>query len=215
MKAWKKSLFAQFLGWALMMLMAPMANATVVDQSDPEKLVSTLSKVVIDNLNEQRESLKGHPQRIKNFANTYVLPYVDTAKMARYVMGTYWRQASPAQQEAFVKEFTETLLRSYANSMLNLNIKQFEVKGAQPEGRGRVIVSSVVTQSDGNVTKVQYRAYLDKKSNKWKLYDVVIEGVSMLLNYRKTYASAFQQKGIDGVIAEMRAKNQDFEKGAA
>ena len=188
-------------------------QAGQVDTSDPVKLVKTLSQTVIDELNAQREALKQDPKKIKAFANQYVLPFVDTEKMARYVMGVYWRRATPQQRQAFVKEFTETLLRSYANSMLNLKIKSFEVTGSQPEGRrgDRVIVSSKVIQADGNVSKVQYRAYQDKKTHQWKLYDIVIENVSMLLSYRKTYASAFQQKGIDGVIAEMREKNKGFE----
>jgi len=204
------------LGWLFFGLLSGQALAAQtaqVEQRDPVKLVETLSHVVITELNVQREALKHDPKKIKAFANQYVLPYVDTKKMARYVMGVYWRRATLAQQQAFINEFTKTLLRSYANSMLNLKIDAFEITGSQPEGKrgDRVIVSSKVKQADGNVSKVQYRAYQDKKTHLWKLYDVVIEGVSMLLNYRKTYASAFQQKGIDGVIAEMHAKNKDFE----
>ncbi len=204
------------LGWLFFGLLSGQALAAEtaqIEQKDPVKLVETLSHVVITELNKQREALKQDPKKIKTFANQYVLPYVDTKKMARYVMGVYWRRATPAQQQAFIKEFTKTLLRSYANSMLNLKIDTFEITGSQPEGKrgDRVIVGSKVKQADGNVSKVQYRAYQDKKTHLWKLYDVVIEGVSMLLNYRKTYASAFQQKGIDGVIAEMHAKNKDFE----
>lgn len=198
---------------ALVMSLSGWVQAGQVDTSDPVKLVKSLSQTVIDELNAQREALKQEPKKIKAFANQFVLPYVDTEKMARYVMGRYWRQATAQQRQAFVKEFTETLLRSYANSMLNLKIKSFEVTGFKPEGRrgDRVIVDSKVTQADGNVSKVQYRAYRDKQTQRWELYDVVIENVSMLLSYRKTYASAFQQKGIDGVIAEMRQKNQGFE----
>lgn len=204
------------LGWLLFGFLSGQALAaqtTQIEQRDPVKLVDALSHVVISELNKQREALKQDPKKIRAFANQYVLPYVDTKKMARYVMGVYWRRATPAQQQAFINEFTETLLRAYANSMLNLKIDVVEITGSQPEGKrgDRVIVSTKVKQADGNVSRVQYRAYRDKKTHFWSLYDVVIEGVSMLLNYRKTYAVAFQQKGIDGVITEMRAKNKDFE----
>ncbi|GAB6034516.1 MlaC/ttg2D family ABC transporter substrate-binding protein [Galenea microaerophila] len=209
----KRILLSCLFGWGLIVSTVNATADVQVDQTDPVKLVQTLSQTVITQLNAQREELSNHPQKIKAFANQYILPYVDTEKMARYVMGRYWRIATPAQQKAFVHEFTVTLLRSYANSMLNLKIKSFEVTGVSPEGsRGdRVIVSSQVVQADGNVSKVQYRAFQDRKTHLWKLYDVVIEGVSMLLNYRKTYATAFQQKGIEGVISEMCAKNKEFE----
>lgn len=72
---------------------------------------------------------------------------------------------------------------------------------------GRASVSTEVTQADGNVSTVVYRAYLNKNDQKWFLYDVSIEGISMLLNYRKSFASEFQKKGIDEVIAGLNAKN--------
>ena len=209
-----KFLKSFILGGLLVSVMTQLwASQTLkIDQTDPVKLVDTVSRVVITELDRQREVLKQDPKKVQAFAEQYVLPYVDTQKMARYVMGRYWRQASSSQQQAFIQAFTQTLLRSYANSMLNLKITSFEVTGSQSEGKrgNRMLVSAMVKQADGNETKVQYRVYQDKTTKLWRLYDVIIENISMLLNYRKTYASAFQQKGIDGVIAEMQAKNKSF-----
>ncbi len=191
----------------LLFLMMSSSYATVIPQDNPEEMVRALSQELVTKINEQRETLNAHPEQVKIFANRHVLPYVDTAKMARYVMGRYWRTASEEQKGAFVNAFSEMLIRSYSKSLLKLQITKVIVKPAQQVKKGVVTVASEVFQSDGAKTDVVYRAYLNKKSQKWLLYDISIEGISMLLNYRKSYGSEFSKKGIDKVIAEMEAKN--------
>ncbi|MEA3405169.1 MAG: ABC transporter substrate-binding protein [Pseudomonadota bacterium] len=186
------------------------AQAHAVPQDDPEKMISVLSETLIKELNEQRADLEGNPQKIKSFAQAYVLPYVDTPKMARYIMGRYWKTTSAEQQSAFADAFTTTLMRSYSQSLLRLEITSVTVKPKIEEKPGRVTVASEVTQADGNKTDVVYRAYLNKKTGLWMVYDVAVEGVSMLLNYRKTYGSEFSTKGVDAVISSMQEKNTAF-----
>lgn len=194
----------------LSVVVATHAGAGSVPQDDPEKMIQVLSETVMDALNEQRADLEGNPAKIKAFAKQYVLPYVDTPKMARYVMGRYWRTTTETQQQAFIDEFTTTLMRSYSQSLLKLQITQVSVRPKIEEKPGRVTVSSEVVQSDGNRTEVIYRVFLDDKINKWMVYDVTVEGISMLLNYRKTYDSEFSKSGVDAVIADMKAKNKEF-----
>lgn len=184
--------------------------AVSVPQDDPAKMVKVLSTELIKAMNEQRAELEASPEKVKVFAGIYVLPYIDTYKMARYVMGKHWRTATEPQQTEFMAAFSNTLIRSYSQSLLKLNIESVNVMNAQEEQPGRVTVPSVVVQADGNQTDVIYRAYLNKKSKKWMLYDVSIEGISMLLNYRKSYDSEFSKQGIDAVIVDMKAKNSAF-----
>ncbi|MCF6254603.1 MAG: ABC transporter substrate-binding protein, partial [Thiomicrorhabdus sp.] len=94
---------------ALFMMVAffsPPLLATTIPQDDPEKMVRTLSESLIDKINAQRAELEAHPEKVKAFADEYVLPYVDTAKMARYVMGRYWRTATDEQKKAFTQAFS-------------------------------------------------------------------------------------------------------------
>ncbi|MDG6773574.1 ABC transporter substrate-binding protein [Thiomicrorhabdus sp. ZW0627] len=207
----RELLIQSIVGLTLMFGLTAYSQAEgAIPQDDPEIMISELSKTVVAALNEQRSQLEGHPAKIKEFANHYVLPYVDTEKMARYVMGRYWRTTSDEQKNAFVNEFTTTLMRSYSQSLLKLKINSVTVKPKVEEKPGRVTVSSEVEQADGNKTDVIYRAYLDKHTQKWLIYDVTVEGVSMLLNYRKTYDSEFGKNGVDAVIAAMKEKNKEF-----
>ncbi len=194
----------------MMIVLATSAHAQKIPQDDPEKMVSALSNQIIYELNANREVLEQQPSQIKLFANNFVLPYIDTDKMARYVMGRHWRSASASQQKAFVEAFTNTLIRSYSQSLLKLKIESVSVMPAVEEKPGRVTVASTVAQADGNKSDVIYRVYFDKDGAKWMLYDVSVEGISMLLNYRKAYSSDFDRKGIDAVIAEMQSKNAEF-----
>lgn len=192
----------------MMLFFSTASIASNIPQEDPKKLVKELSQVVIDQLDLNRQKFESDPAEIKRFADEYVLPYIDTPKMARYVMAQFWRQASEKQQAAFVDAFTNTLLRSYSTSILKLKVTSMVVLNAIETHKGRVSVETEVTQDDGNVTKVVYRLYLNSDDQKWYLYDVSIEGISILLNYRKSYASEFQKKGIDEVIASLQQKNE-------
>uniref|UniRef100_Q31GZ6 ATP-binding cassette (ABC) superfamily transporter, solute-binding component n=1 Tax=Hydrogenovibrio crunogenus (strain DSM 25203 / XCL-2) TaxID=317025 RepID=Q31GZ6_HYDCU len=185
------------------------ASAQVISQDNPEKLVKELSETVVSEVDARRAELEADPKKIKAFADEFVLPYVDTPKMARYVMGRYWKMATKAQQDAFIDAFTNTLLRSSSNSILKLKVTSIIVEKMIETREGRASVKTEVTQADGNKSTVVYRAYWNKKKQKWFLYDVSIEGISMLLNYRKSFASEFQKLGIDEVIEGLVVKNNE------
>lgn len=192
----------------LLALLSFQLKAQTISQQEPTKLVSDLSSFIVKALNEKRLEFEANPAKVKQFAHQYVLPYVDTEKMARYALGKNWRTASSAQQSAFTKAFTDNLIRSYSQSFLDLKVDSVEVAKAVMDRRGRATVSSTVYQQQGKPANVLYRVYQDKTSQKWYLYDVVIENVSMLLSYRSVYSSAVASKGLDNVIAELEQKNR-------
>ncbi|VAW49968.1 Phospholipid ABC transporter shuttle protein MlaC [hydrothermal vent metagenome] len=211
MNIWNKKIISEGR-WmtALFMMVAffsPPSLAVIIPQDDPEEMVRVLSQELIAKINEQRAELEAHPEKMKAFADAYVLPYVDTEKMARYVMGRYWRTATDEQKEAFTQAFSDMLIHSYSKNLLKLQINKVVVKPAREVKKGVVTVASVVTQTGGNQTDVVYRVYQNRKAPKWLLYDISIEGISMLLNYRKSYGSEISKKGLDQVITEMVAKN--------
>lgn len=201
--------FKPFLLMLSLLGFSSSAYTQTISQDNPETLVKELSETVVSEVDARREELEAEPQKIKAFADEFVLPYVDTPKMARYVMGRYWRMATEKQQAAFVDAFTNTLLRSYSKSILKLKVTNIVVEKMIETREGRASVKTEVTQADGNKSTVVYRAYLNKKKQKWFLYDVSIEGISMLLNYRKSFASEFQKSGIDEVIESLVVKNNE------
>lgn len=210
----------QSFKWTLIMflslgLLTVQAQDKIINQSDPQKMVEELSNKLIDKVEKYRDVLEKQPASLKPFAEDYILPYMDETRMARFVMGRLWRTATEQQQQDFVAGFTDTLIRSYAGSMLSLNIARVEVKNKISERAGRVLVPTEVFQVDGNSATVVYRLFLDKKTQNWMIYDVSIEGISLLLNYRKSYGSELNKKGIDKVIAEMQQRSYEFLNSAS
>ncbi len=202
---------SKFLSVLFVLMLSFSANAVEqknISQDDPTKLVSELSDFVVQTLNAHRSVFEQDGQKVVDFAQANVLPYVDTDRMARYALGINWRSASSQQQQDFTKAFTENLIRSYSQSFLNLKIDSVSVNPAVIEKPGRASVSSTVVQQEGKPAEVLYRVYQDKRSKKWFLYDVVIENVSMLLSYRSVYSSAVATQGLDAVIKELQEKNK-------
>lgn len=208
----RKLLIVWFVVLGLLGFVSAHANEPT---SKPSVFIEQLTHQLWHELEQNRVRFAQDPRALKEFAEEKVLPHVAVEKMARYTMGKFWRRASKAQQQRFVAAFQDMLLRSYANTLLGLRIKSMQVTKVVPGKRNRYQVEQQVVREDGPETKVVYRVYWDKKANRWKIYDVVAENVSLLLNYRKVFTSELQKKGIDQVIAELEAKNKAFlEKGS-
>lgn len=182
-----------------------------VTQDDPQKMIMELSEIVLEQINTRAEELATNPAEIKKFADQYVLPYVDTERMARYIVGRYWREATAEQQQEFIKQFTLTIMRSYSSGLLKLNIAKIEVDKALPDGDNRVIVPTRVFQVTGSKSEVTYRVFQEKQTGNWLVYDIVVEGISLLVNFRKTYADDIERLGLAGVIKTMQERNENFQ----
>jgi phospholipid transport system substrate-binding protein len=203
MKNWLKT-------WMIGLGLLLVSIAQAQPQQDPGAFIDQLTHTLWKKLEANRETFKQDHRALKAFAEQEVLPHVAVAKMAKYAMGRHWRSATPQQQQRFVKAFQDMLLRSYANTILHLQIQAMQVEKVVPGKRGRYAVEQTVRRADGSDAKVVYRVYWDTDAKAWKIYDVVAENISLLLNYRKVFDSELQNKGIDQVIEEMEAKNRAF-----
>ncbi|MBE0493576.1 MAG: ABC transporter substrate-binding protein [Thiomicrospira sp.] len=190
-------------GWAA-------AQVIQLNQQDPHEMVLGLSTSVLDELKNRSDELTDNPSAIREFADQNILPYVDTARMARYVVGRYWRTAPEHQQNEFIEQFTLTMMRSYSQTILNLNVRSIDVAQALPDGENRVIVSTKVTQDDGTTADVTYRIFKEASSGKWLIYDVVVENISLLVNFRQSYATDIERRGFEAVIVAMKERNKSF-----
>lgn len=199
------------IGLIGLVLMLGNVQANAINQQDPQQMILGLSTTVLDEINTRRAELENSPGEVRAFAEQHVLPYIDTERMARYVVGRYWREASKEQQSAFVEQFTLTMMRSYSQSLLKLNINKIDVASALPDGEARVIVPTKVTQADGSIAEVSYRVFKEATSQNWLVYDVVVEGISLLVNFRQTYTTDIERNGMDQVIVAMKERNKTFQ----
>lgn len=197
--------------WLVRSLLTVMTMAWVsfaiasIAESDPQLQAKKVASQLINRIESERKQLESDSNRVNQLANELVFPYVDVTKMARFVMGTSWRSATPEQQQQFVELFKKILLNSYARSFLKLQIDHIDFGASRPGTSSKdVEIPATVVEKSGNQVAVVFRLFSVEQT--WKIYDVEIQGVSLLLNYRSVYASDIDQKGLSAVLEQMKVQ---------
>jgi len=165
----------------------------------PDVLARTTSQEVLAVLKADKDIQSGNLTKIYQLVEAKVLPNFDFNRMTQLAMGRHWPKASATQKQALVSEFRNLLVRTYATSLTefsgqSVEFKPFSMKPDETE----VVVRSEVRQPGGQPIPIDYSMY--KTAFGWKVYDVTIDSVSLVTNYRATFANTIRQSGIDGLI---------------
>jgi phospholipid transport system substrate-binding protein len=174
----------------------------------PVQLVENTTQKMLSALRADHEALKRHPQRLYQLVQSIVLPQFDFERMSRLVLGRYWRTATPEQQRRFVQEFRQLLVRTYATSLLDYTNQKVTMGPYHaPPGAKDVTVHSDVERPGAMPLPIDYRMHL--KDGQWTVYDVTVDGVSLVTNYRASFASEIQQQGLDHLINALASRNRE------
>lgn len=194
------------LALALLALALPLgATAEPAFEEGPEKVIREASELTMQAIEGRRDELRQDRGKLFAIVDEVLLPRWDRSATGQAVMGRYWREATPEQRDAFINGLYRKLLASYGEGILEYDSSQLNITGTRgdPE-RGLAVVDSEVRLRDGTVVPVSYRLRLHDGS--WKVFDVIVEGISYLTTYRNQYASEFRSKGVQGVIDELEAE---------
>lgn len=183
------------------------ANAQEVS---PEAQVKNTTQEILSLVKEDKAVKSGDRRRLMELVDTKVLPHFDFARMTRLAVGRHWINASPEQRESLVREFRNLLVRTYTNAFLTYQKEHVidptvEVKQGRSERADDVTVQTVVRNPGEQPIRVDYD--MVKTPQGWKVYDVAVEGVSLVTTYRTTFNDRIQQTGVDGLIALLKDKN--------
>ncbi len=189
----------------IMLLTVTFAAAAYAEQS-PDALVKQTSQEVIDVLKQDKELASGSQDKLLELVEAKVLPHFDFERMTRLTVGKHWNRASAEQKEELQREFKNLLIRTYSAAFTGYQNQTVEVKPLRADPKDRATVQTLVNRPGGKPIEVNYD--LGKTPKGWKVYDVAIEGVSLVTNYRSTFATEIQQGGIDGLIKALREKNK-------
>jgi phospholipid transport system substrate-binding protein len=199
---------------ALMVSAVPAAAADTPsrEQMAPEALVQSVSSEVLESIRADKALRSGDIDRLQKLIDDKVAPYVDFERMTRLSVGRGWRSASPDQRQALMKEFRSLLVRTYSGALSNVTDHQVKMKPfrAQP-GDTDVMVRTDVVPSAGEPVQLDYR--LEKTEAGWKIYDVNILGVSLVENFKNSFASEINQGGVDGLIKKLTDRNRELAVG--
>jgi len=205
-----------FIFSALLFSGSPMAAS----KDEPQRIVKETAETVLSEVSQRKEELEADARLIYPLVERTVLPHFDFESMTRAAMGRFWPRATPQQQRRVVAEFKELLVRTYAVALLGYSGQKIEYPPMNfAEGALDVMVPTKISAKGGPPIPINYRLHF-KDEGKWLVYDVVIDGVSLVTNYRSTFARQIQlgaakekdrakrmSAGIDRLIEALSDKN--------
>lgn len=203
-----KSLFAFFSG----LLISVTALAQTVA---PDVLIKTVTNDVLDIVRKDHEIQSGNTKKAIALVEAKVLPHFNFSRMTRLALARDWRQATPAQQKALTEEFRTLLVRTYSQALTEYRdqvivFKPFALKAGETDARVRTEI-----KQSGAGKNIELDYYLEKSGATWKVYDIEVGGISLVTNYRDSFASEVRNNGIDGLIKSLQTKNSSGETASA
>ena len=199
----------QLTGALLALLILLPAFARAAEGADAQALVRATADKVLAEVRANKARLDRDSSGIYDLVQRFVVPHFDFARMTQSAMGRHWRSASEDQRAALVREFQEMLVRTYAVALLNYSGQQIEYLPvrASPSDED-VLVQTKVSDSGAPPIPIDYR--LSRTVGTWKVYDVTIDGVSLVSNYRSMFAEQVQRTGVDGLIRQLGDRNRQL-----
>ncbi len=184
------------------------APVNAAGSGDPVALLQSIANNMINSLRQNQATIKSKPQVVYNLAYKYVVPYANMDEMSRRVLPPQvWNNATPAQREQFKKEFTRTLIRTYASALSSYKdqtVKFYPIRGGY-EGKNTVEVNGKIESSERPAINVSYR--LVKTGGSWQLFDLSVEGVAMLDSFRSQFSDILSQGNMQQLLQRMSSHN--------
>jgi phospholipid transport system substrate-binding protein len=185
-----------------------LCNMAYADAPDgASALVKSTTEHVFEVLKKRRAEIDAHPRIIYELVDDIVVPNFDFERITQSAVGRFWRQAPENQRQALVNEFRQLLVRTYAKALLNYSGQAVRILPLRP-GRhdDQVLVHTEVNEPGGPTVPIDYQMYL--KGSAWKVYDVIIDGVSLVTNYRSSFAEEIRKGGMNGLIESLKNRNR-------
>jgi phospholipid transport system substrate-binding protein len=183
-------------------------NAAATGNTSAQDLVKTTTDQVLETITKEREAIENSSARLFEIVDEIILPHFDFERMSRRVLGKSWKRASPDQQSQFVNEFQTLLVRTYATALKSYSDEVIEfLPPREKEGGKETTVRTQIIQSGSPPIPMNYEMY--QRDDGWKVFDITIDGVSLVINYRSTFRSEIRKNGVDGLIARLAKHNAE------
>jgi phospholipid transport system substrate-binding protein len=192
----------------ILLLALPAMAATGPEQLGPEQLVRQTSDNVIAEIRGNLDTYKSDPKKVYNLVDELVLPHFDFAAMTDLALGKYKDKVSATQRPAIVTEFRQLLVRTYSSALFEYTDQEMiylPMEGSEADGM--VIVRTEIEQAGGFPIPINYELRLGDEG--WKVFDVSVDEVSLVTNYRSSFARAIKKDGVDGLIRTLQERNQE------
>lgn len=181
------------------------ASAPAATVQDPQQQMTDLANRLVKELDAQRPALKKDPARVYALVDSLLTPNFDLEYAGRLVLGTHYRTATPEQRSRFVRGLYRSLLKTYGAAVLDFTADRMKFLPYRPDASpDTATVRSEIRRDDGTRVPVNY--VMRRTADGWKTWDVVIEGISYVRNFRKDLGTEIDQRGLDAVIARLESE---------
>jgi phospholipid transport system substrate-binding protein len=194
---------------ACLLLLPPSLQAQ--EMTPPDVLVKNVTTEVLEIITKDKEIRSGDRGKLIGVIDAKVLPHFNFGSMTALAMGQNWRTATPEQRKQLVEEFRTLLVRTYASALAAYSEQKFDYRPLRAKPTDTDVTVQVrVLQPGAQPVPIDYA--MEKTAAGWKVYDVMVGGVSLVANYRTEFASVVRSSGIDGLVKELQAKNKALER---
>jgi len=175
----------------------------------PDELIRKLSDDVLEILRNDEKLRNGDVSNVVNLVEDLVLPHFNFRRMTMLAVGRDWRDASPEQQQRLMDAFYGMLVRTYSNALKQYRDQTIGVRPLRMSPSDKTVrVQTEIRQSGAQPVTVDY--VLEQSADGWKVFDIVVAGVSLVTNYRGTFSQEIRVGGIDGLINSLETKGREF-----
>lgn len=199
--------------WFLLVLGALLVGSAAFAQVDsPDGLIKKVTEDVLTIVRQDKDIQSGNAKKVIELVEAKVLPNFNFQHMTALAMGKDWNKASPEQKKRLAEEFKTLLVRTYSNALTGYRNQTIRYKPTKMQpGDDDVVVRTEVVQPGSKAIQLDYS--MEKMADGWKVYDVVVAGVSLVTNYRDTFNQEVRANGVDGLLQMLVNKNKQLESG--
>src|SRR5437660_3873734 len=193
---------AALLGAAL-----TLASAAQAQEVPPDQLVKTVTLEVVELITKDKEIQAGNRAKLVQLIDAKVLPHFNFGAMTALALGQSWNKANPEQKKRLMEEFRTLLVRTYASALAAYSEQKFDFRPLRAKPTDTDVTVQVrVLQPGTQPVPIDYS--MEKTASGWKVYDVMVGGVSLVANYRTEFNNVVRESGIDGLVKNLNAKNR-------
>jgi phospholipid transport system substrate-binding protein len=187
------------------LVIAPLANAA--DQSNPYKLMGEAAQKTFDRLKTEQPKIRQNPNYLRDIVGQELLPYVQVKYAGALVLGRYYKDATPAQRDAYFKAFEEYLKQAYGQALAMYNGQSYQIAPEQPLGDATILAIrvTIVDPNGRPPVRLDFQWRKNTQTGNWQAYDMIAEGVSMITTKQNEWSDILRTKGIDGLTAQLQS----------
>ncbi|CAO95371.1 phospholipid-binding protein MlaC [Erwinia tasmaniensis] len=193
-----------------MLVLAPLAVNAAADQTNPYKLMDEAAAKTFTRLKDEQPAIRKNPDYLRQIVREELLPYVQVKYAGALVLGRYYKDATPAQRDAYFNAFNDYLVQAYGQALAMYSGQTYQIAPEQPiDGANIIAIRVTIIDPNGRPpVRLDFQWRKNSVNGHWQAYDMIAEGVSMITTKQNEWSDLLRQKGIDGLTERLKSNAQ-------